>query len=147
MSDRKKDIVKSLNADLQLEHAARMQYLAHAEEVKGLNADPVIGRLKEIAGDEEKHEETFRTMIGDYLGGVPAMTMAEAHPAATMPEILDANLKSEKHAIEEYQKTYRMIIESKSELPFVFEKLEHDLRHIIMEEQEHITELDRLKGA
>lgn len=147
MPDIKEEIIKSLNADLQLEHAARVQYLAHAEQINGLYADPLIGRLKEIAGDEEKHEEEFRTMIGDYLGGVPAMTMAAAHPAKDIRGILEENLKAEKHAIEQYQQTYQMLIENKEKLPYVFESLEHDLRHIIMEEQEHITELNRIKES
>jgi bacterioferritin (cytochrome b1) len=54
-----------LNKALELEHAARIQYLAHAELVAGLNAEPIIERLKEIAGDEEKHEQKFRTLIGN----------------------------------------------------------------------------------
>jgi bacterioferritin (cytochrome b1) len=86
-------------------------------------------------------------MIGDYLGGMPTMKEAQGHPATSIPQILDENLKAEKTGIEQYKKTYKMIIENKSELPFVFEKLEHDLRHIIMDEQEHITELDRIKGV
>ncbi|MGE5308399.1 MAG: ferritin-like domain-containing protein [Deltaproteobacteria bacterium] len=146
MADIKEEIIKSLNADLQLEHAARIQYLAHAEEVKGVNAEPVISRLKEIAGDEGGHEEKFRTLIGDYLGGIPAMGEAGTKPAKTLPEIFDANMKNEKHAIEQYKQTYRMIIDNRDQLLYVFERLEHDMRHIIMDEEEHVTELSRLMG-
>ena len=42
----KEDIVKLLNEALALEHAARIQYLAHAELVDGLNSEPIIARLK-----------------------------------------------------------------------------------------------------
>ncbi len=145
MEDIKTELIKCLNDDLQLEMAARIQYLAHAEVVKGHYADAIIDRIKEIAGDELKHEEKFRTMIGDYLGGVPTMDVAAGHAAKDIAEILEVNLKSEKQAIDQYKATYRKIIENKDNLGYVFMKLEHDLRHIIMEEEEHVTELDRLK--
>jgi len=33
--------------------------LAQAGLIKGLNAEPIIERIKEIAGDEAKHEVNF----------------------------------------------------------------------------------------
>jgi bacterioferritin (cytochrome b1) len=147
MADIKQELVKALNANLMLEMSARIQYLVHAEVVSGIFVEPVMGRLKEIAGDEGKHEEKFRTMIGDYLGGVPTMEIAKGQVARNVDEILAVNIQAEKHAIDEYKKTYRMIIDNKDQLPYVFDSLEHDLRHIIMEEQEHITELERIKSA
>ena len=65
MENIKEQLIKMLNQALELEHAARIQYLAHAELVKGINAESIIGRLKEIASDEEKHEGKFRNMIGN----------------------------------------------------------------------------------
>ncbi|MEM3575320.1 MAG: ferritin-like domain-containing protein, partial [Candidatus Bathyarchaeia archaeon] len=67
----KEKILELLNHALELEHAAFVQYLSHAEIVDGINAEPIIGRLKEIADDERKHQEKFRTLIG-LLGGVPS---------------------------------------------------------------------------
>jgi len=80
---KKEELVKMLNEALELEHAARIQYLAHAEQVDGLNSEPIIARLKEIADDEKKHEEMFREMIGSYLDGVPSMNKSESHAAKT----------------------------------------------------------------
>ena len=100
----KEDIAKLLNEALQLEHAAYVQYLAHAELVDGLNAEPIIARLKEIAGDEAEHQKKFRTLIGDFLGGEPTMGVAETHEAKTIKEILETNLKDEKHAVDVYKK-------------------------------------------
>lgn len=70
----RKEIVGFLNKALELEHAARIQYLSHAELVNGLNAEPIIARLKEIADDEKKHQDKFRTLIGDYLDGTPSFS-------------------------------------------------------------------------
>jgi len=142
----KQELVEMLNQALELEHAARIQYLAHAEQVDGLNAEPIVARLKEIAGDEKKHEEMFREMIGGYLDGVPSISMAETHPAKTIKEILEINLKDEKHAVDVYTGIMDKIREMKEELKYEYLQLEHGIRHVIMDEQEHISELRLLLG-
>jgi bacterioferritin (cytochrome b1) len=140
MEKAKEELIKLLNQALELEHAARIQYLAHAELIDGLNAEPIIERLKEIAGDEKKHEDMFRRLIG-ILGGEPTMEMAETHKAKTIQEILEVNLKDEKHAVDVYTGILKRIVELKDSLLYEFLTLEHDVRHIIMDEQEHISEL------
>lgn len=142
----KEEIIKMLNQALELEHAARVQYLAHAELVDGLNTEPLIARLREIADDEIKHEEKFMTLISDFLGGEPSMGMAETHPAKTIKDILNVNLKDEKHAVNVYTGIMEKIKEMKENLPYEFLTLEHEIRHIIMDEQEHIAELKILLG-
>jgi bacterioferritin (cytochrome b1) len=142
----KEELVKMLNQALELEHAARIQYLSHAELVSGLNAEPIIARLKELAGDEQGHEGVFREMIGAYLGGVPSMRIAQTHPAKTVPEILEVNLKDEMHAVDVYTGILDKIREMKSELKYEYFQLEHAVRHVIQDEQEHISELKLLLG-
>jgi bacterioferritin (cytochrome b1) len=146
MADIKKELVKMLNRALELEHAARIQYLAHAELVKGENAEKIIERLKESASDEQKHEEKFRNLIGNYLGGEPSMSLAETHRAQTIKDILEVNLKGEKDAIDYYRQVYQKVIASKGDLRYEFETLEHDIRHVISEEQEHVAEISILLG-
>jgi bacterioferritin (cytochrome b1) len=140
------ELIKLLNQALELEHAARIQYLAHAELIKGLNAEKIIERLKEIASDEEKHEGKFRNLIGSYLDGEPTMKIGQTHPAKEIPEILEVNLKDEKSAIDFYKRIYQKVVENKEQLPYAFETLEHEIRHIIVDEQEHTTELSVLLG-
>jgi len=144
--DIKEELVKKMNEALALEHAARIQYLAHAELVKGQGAEKIIGRLKEIASDEEGHESKFRDMIGNYLGGEPSMDIAETHRACNIDDILKVNLKDEKNAIGIYKTIYTQIIANKENLPYIFEKLEHGIRHIIIDEEEHVAELSILIG-
>ena len=146
MGNGKEELVKMLNRALELEHAARIQYLAHAELIEGLSAEKIIERLKEIASDEEKHEEVFRNLLGGYLGGEPTMKLAETHRATETKRILEVNLKGEKEAIDFYKQIYKKVVDNKENLPYEFETLEHEIRHVIIDEQEHVVELSLLLG-
>jgi bacterioferritin (cytochrome b1) len=146
MNMTKKQLVEMCNDALELEHAARIQYLAHAEEIIGLNAEPIIARLKEIADDEKKHEDLFRSILGDYLGVTPTMCMAETHCAKTTLDILETNLKDERHAVDFYEKIMDRLKASQKELRYEYYNIEHKLRHVIIDEQEHIAELKLLLG-
>jgi len=146
MSDIKKDLVTMLNRALALEHAAEIQYLAHAELISGLTAEPVMARLKEIASDEGKHAAKFRTLIGDFLEGEPGMSLAPTHRATDIKKILEVNIKDEKEAIDFYKLIYKKIQQNKDALPYAFETLEHEMRHVILDEQEHVAELSILLG-
>ena len=141
----KDKILQLLNHGLDLEHGAYAQYLSHAEVVDGINAEPIIARLKEIAGDEKNHQDKFRTLIG-MLGGVPSMKIAPTFPAKDIKEILEVNLKGEKEAVDTYRKILQELKAEKGQ-GYYDHFLEHELRHILMEEQEHISELELLQGT
>lgn len=140
----KEKILQLLNHALELEHAAFIQYLSHAEIVDGINAEPIIARLKEIASDEKNHQDKFRNLIG-LLGGVPSMNIAPTHPAKSVKEILERNLRDEKEAVDTYRKILEALKKEKGQ-GYYDHLLEHEVRHILMEEQEHITELELLLG-
>jgi bacterioferritin (cytochrome b1) len=146
MDNIRQELVKMLNNALKLEHAARIQYLTHAELIKGLSAEKVVERLKEIASDEQKHEEQFRNLLGSYLGEEPSMALAETHTVKDIKEILEVNLKGEKEAIDFYKQIHQKVIDNKKNLQYEFETLEHDIRHVIIDEQEHAVELSLLLG-
>lgn len=141
----KEKIIELLNHGLELEHAAYVQDLSHAEIVDGINAEPIIARLKEIASDEKGHQEKFRTLIGD-LGGVPSVDFQPRHPATNIKQILEVNLKDEKTAVDTYRKILEELKKEKGK-GYYDHLLEHEIRHILMEEQEHITELELLLGT
>ena len=138
------ELIRLLNQGLELEHAAFVQYLSQAELIDGLNAEPIIGRLREIAEDEKEHQKKFRNLIGDYLFGVPSTKIAQTYEATTIEEILRINLREEKKAVDFYSKIMEKIKEEKENLPYAFWQLEHEVRHIIIDEQEHIAELSIL---
>ncbi len=146
MKNIKAELIEMLNLALKLEHAARIQYLAHAEQISGLNSEVIIARLRELASDEAKHEEKFRKLIASYLGGKPCMEMAPTHPGKDIKSILNTNLRDEKYAIDFYKIIYKKVIENRDKFPYEFETLEHEIRHIILDEQEHVTELQTLIG-
>lgn len=140
----RKEIIQILNKALEMEHQAYVQYLSHAELVDGLDSDPIIERLKEIASDESKHAEKYRTLIGDYLDGTPSMGIAKTTEATDVNGILKANLRGEMEAVEYYGSILEKIAKNRGSLPYAFLRLEHDVRHILMEEEEHIAELRKL---
>lgn len=142
----KEELIRLLNQALELEHAARIQYLSHAQTVDGLNAEPIISRLEELAGDEKKHEDIFRELIGSYLGGVPSMHIAETHAVQGVTGILETNLKDEMHAVDVYIGILDKIKAMKDELKYEYFQLEHAVRHVIQDEQEHISEIKLLLG-
>lgn len=146
MNGIKGELIAMLNQALEKEHAARIQYLTHAEMINGLGAEKLIERLTEIAADEQKHEEMFRTLIGSYLGGEPSMKLDQTYAARETAEILELNLKGEKEAIDFYKQIYHKVADHKNDLPYAFETLEHQIRHIIIDEQEHVVELSLLLG-
>jgi bacterioferritin (cytochrome b1) len=138
----KEKIIELLNNGLELEHAAFVQYLGHAEIVDGIDSEPIIARLKEIANDEKIHQEKFRTLIGG-LGGIPSMDFTPRHPAKTIKQMLEVNLKDEKIAVDTYLKILEELKKEKGQGHYDH-LLEHEIGHILMEEQEHITELELL---
>ena len=141
-----KALVKAFNEALELEQAAVIQYLSHAQMICGRDSEPMIARVREIAGDELKHAETCREIIGSYLGGMPSMGVAETHPEKELSKILEINLAGKKHAVEVYAGILSLLDSEKEELKYEYHKLEHSVRHIIFDEEEHIFQLRLLLG-
>ncbi len=142
----KEKLITMINKAITMEHAARIQYLTHVECVSGLGSASIIARLKEIASDEKEHEDIFREMLGGYLGGIPSMEIATTHPADGINNILETNLKDEKEAVDFYSEIMKELKETRDELKYEYYQLEHNLRHVIMDEQEHISEIKLLLG-
>ena len=140
----KEKILQMLNHALELEYAAYAQYIRHAKLVSGANSAKIIERLDEIAGDEKKHQEKFQNLIL-ILGGIPTTKSAPIHSAKSISEILETNRKDEKVAVDTYRKILDALRKEKGQ-GYYDHLLEHEVRHILMEEQEHITELELLLG-
>lgn len=136
----KEEIIKELNNALEIEHSAIIMYLHHAEFVKGLNAEPIIARLKEIASDEEKHRDMLRERIV-VLGGIPSTKLSdlEIKHSDNIKEMLRDELREEEEAVKLYQKIFSMVKDLENS-----ETLYHAIYHLIQGEQEHIEELKRL---
>jgi len=143
---KKQKLIDLFNGALEDEHQAFVQYLSHAELISGKDSEPIVERLKEIANDEKGHQEKFREIIGMYLGGVPSMKISKTYEAKTLDEILKTNLKNEMEAVDKYLKIMEEVKASRDELKYEYMRIEHNRRHVIMDEQEHIAELKQLLG-
>ena len=141
-----KELIALLNRALEMEHQAYVQYLSHAELIDGLNSEPLVARLKEIASDESKHQEKLRNIIGNFLFGVPSMGIAKTRDATEIKDTLNVNLAGEKEAVEFYNVIMEKVKEEKASLKFQYWFIEHEIRHIIIDEQDHIAELTQLLG-
>ena len=146
MSSKVTELISMLNKALEMEQAANIQYLAQAEKVDGLNSESIVARLQEIGEDEHKHAAMLRTLIGDYLDGEASMAIAGTKTADTIEEILKIDLRDEKEAVDYYVQVLAKVQESKAELAYAYLTLEHEVRHILMEEQEHVAEIRQLLG-
>ena len=136
----KKQIINELNKALEIEHSAIIMYLHHAEFVTGLNAEPIIERLKEIASDEEKHRDMIRERIV-VLGGIPSTNLSDLKISQSddIKEMLEEELKEELIAVKLYQNILELVKQLKDN-----ETLYHAIYHLIQDEQEHVEELKRL---
>jgi len=141
----KAKLIELLNQALELEHQAEAQYLSHATLLSGETADTITERLKKIAGDEHKHAELFRSCL-EMLDATPSIKMHEGHPAAGTKNILKVNLKDERDAVDFYRTIMAELQKSRDELKYEYEFIEHKVRHIIMDEEEHVLELRTLLG-
>jgi bacterioferritin (cytochrome b1) len=141
----KEKLIEMLNKALELEHQAEAQYLSHATLLSGETADALTERLEEIAGDEHKHADLFRKCL-EMLDAAPSIKMATGHPAKANKEILRVNLKDEREAVDFYRTIVAELQSCKAELKYEYEYIEHKIRHIIMDEEEHALELRTLLG-
>lgn len=147
-----KELLGLLNKALAMEYSAAIQYRQHAEIITGAVAEPLMNRLEDSANDELKHARELSGLIGDYLLEVPGVDVApvkELTAGAKLETILQTNIASELEAIAVYKDILKLLYENEltDDIAPIYERLEHDIRHILMEEQGHIAELKRISAA
>ncbi len=133
-----KQTIESLNRMLAQEHACAIRYATHAAVITGPYAEAVSTRLREISSDEVMHAQKLRARI-TALGGTPTMSVqtSDLKPALRLKEILDVNITEERSAIA----SYKRILEGIPRMNIIlFETVEE----LLMEEQEHLEELENL---
>lgn len=140
-----KNLVALLNEALKMEHAAAIQYYSHAEIIIGPFVEPVIARLRELAGDENKHAATLRTILADFLFSDPPMDLAPTKKASGIPDIISTNIGSEREAVDIYRRILIELEAVKAQLPDAYEYICFEIDAILREEQAHISELKRLE--
>lgn len=105
-----KRIIDALNAQLAREYGAIIQYTVHAATVNNWGYTKLAGYMRERAEQEMGHANILQDRIL-FLGGVPEVRQAPAFTAATVPEMLEQDLKGEVTARDGYNELIKLAIQ------------------------------------
>ena len=135
----KKELIKLLNMDLELEYSAAIQYINHASVMTGAAYGDIIKEMKIHANEEIQHAIVLADQIS-FLGGIPTVKVGDIKTAKGNDKMLDQDLAGEEDAIARY----KLRIEQAEGLKEF--ALAHQLRTILATEQEHAMDLMQALG-
>ena len=98
----KAELVDLLNQDLTKEYSALIQYVQHASVITGPQYDAISAELTVHSNEEHQHAITLSDQI-DFLGGVPAVDVADIHISPDSKTMLEQDLDGELDAIARYR--------------------------------------------
>ena len=130
----KEQLIAELNNDLAKEYQALIQYVQHAAVITGPQYDAIAAELVVHSNEEHQHAISLSDQI-DFLGGVPAVDVAEVHVSDVSKVMLEQDLDGELDAIRRY-KTRIGQAESLQEYG-----LRRALEDILIIEEEHARDL------
>jgi bacterioferritin len=130
----KEQLIAELNNDLAKEYQALIQYVQHAAVITGPQYDAISAELVVHSNEEHQHAISLSEQI-DFLGGVPAVDVAEVHVSDDSKVMLEQDLDGELDAIRRY-KTRIAQAESLQEYG-----LRRALEDILIIEEEHARDL------
>jgi len=130
----REEMVRLLNEDLAREYQAVIAYVVYSQTMKGAKFQHIAGELKKHASEELEHAIIIAKQI-DYFNGTPG-TQPNAVKMSDKPEdMLRFDLENERETIVAYRERIRQA-EAMGEYA-----LSESLREIIVQEQEHLTDL------
>jgi bacterioferritin len=130
----KKQLIDELNNDLAKEFSALIQYVQHAAVITGPQYDSIRKELVVHSNEEHMHSVSLAEQI-DYLGGVPAVNVAEIHVSSVAKTMLEQDLEGEYDAVARY----RTRIGQAEQLQEY--GLRRALEDILIMEEEHVRDL------
>jgi bacterioferritin len=130
----KAQIVELLNKDLAKEYSALIQYVQHAAVITGPEYDAIAAELAVHSNEEHLHAITLSNQI-DFLGGVPAVDVAEIHVSPDSKTMLEQDLEGELDAIARYRERI-----AQAEMLQEY-GLRRALEDILIVEEEHARDL------
>lgn len=128
------EMVRLLNEDLAREYQAIIAYVVYSQTMKGAKFQHIAQELEKHAGEELDHAIQIAKQI-DYFNGTPVTSPQEVKMSADPEEMLRFDLENERVTIINYRQRIRQA-EAMGEFA-----LSETLREIIMQEQEHLTDL------
>jgi bacterioferritin len=135
----RKELIDRLNEDLSREYQAIIAYVVYSQVLKGPEYMSIAKELEKHAGQELQHALTLSKHI-DYLGGMPTVTPQPVKQSKKAHEMLRADLKNESDTIRAYRERLRQC-EELTEFAIA-----EDIREILRQEQEHLTDLATALG-
>ena len=98
----KAQLIDELNKDLAKEYSALIQYVQHASVITGPQYDAISAELTIHSNEEHVHAIALSDQI-DFLGGVPAVDVANIHISPDSKTMLEQDLDGELDAITRYR--------------------------------------------
>lgn len=139
MAETRKDLIDRLNEDLSREYQAVIAYVVYSQVLKGAQYMSIAKELETHASEELQHALTISKHI-DYLGGMPTATPQPVKLSEKAEEMLRADLKNESDTIRAYRERVKQC-EALGEYAIA-----EDIREILRQEQEHLTDLATALG-
>jgi bacterioferritin len=130
----RQELVKLLNEDLAREYQAIIAYTVYSQTMKGAKYQHIAKELEKHAGEELDHAIKIAKQI-DYFNGTPVTIPKEVKLSDNPDDMLRFDLENERVTILAYRERIRQA-EALGEFA-----LSEILREIIMQEQEHLTDL------
>jgi bacterioferritin len=132
-------LIEGLNGDLAREYQAIIAYVVYSQTLKGAEYMSIATELEKHAAEELSHAITIAKHI-DYLGGTPVVVPTNVVVTKDAKAMLRADLDNEKTTIQNYRQRLREC-EAAGEYGIA-----EDLREILRNEQEHLTDLATALG-
>ncbi|HET6494166.1 MAG TPA: ferritin-like domain-containing protein [Thermoleophilia bacterium] len=95
-------LIAELNRDLAKEFSALVQYVQHAAAITGPQYDSISAELVIHSNEEHAHAISLSNQI-DFLGGIPAVDVADIHISPDSRVMLEQDLAGELDAIARYR--------------------------------------------
>jgi bacterioferritin len=130
----REEMVRLLNEDLAREYQAIIAYIVYSQTLKGAKFQHIADELEKHAAEELEHALKIASQI-DYFNGTPVTVPREVKFSDKPEDLLRFDLENERVTILNYRQRIRQA-EAMGEFA-----LSETLREIIVEEQDHLTEL------
>jgi bacterioferritin len=127
-------MIRLLNKDLAGEYQAIIAYIVYSQTMKGAKYQHIAGELEKHAGEELSHALLIAKQI-DYFNGTPVVAPKPVKMSDKPDEMLRLDLENERTTILNYRQRIRQA-EAMGEYG-----LSEVLREIVVQEQEHLTDL------
>jgi len=132
-------LIDLLNDDLSREYQAIIAYVNYSQVLKGAAYMNIAAELEKHAAEELQHALTISGQI-DYLNGMPTVTPKPVKTSEKAEDMLRFDLDNEAETIRQYRRRLKQADELGE---FA---LAESLREILVQEQEHLTDLATALG-